>query len=627
MRAVAFLAAALLASTSAHAQFTGSSSLNGGAANPSIPNRSMCLKPPSTFAHVWYVDPNAANGGNGSQASPWNALALANTVAGHGFSTPLLTSAGGGPVAPGDEVLLMSGTPAQYGDVSISGVVNSSFVTIAAAPGQAPVLKSITFPSSALFAVYGLSFQSTAPAPGRLVNANGTLGSPTHDIIFDNLTGASADDATVATWTPAAWQANVTQAVNFGGTNPATAYCLTLSNSHFKYVKNPLQMQANNSIFYNNEVNMFADDGIDYLANNSIISHNLIHNSVNIGDGNHDDGMQGGGITGGPFYYDNFLIDGNTVIFQDDATTPFSTAATSPRSITAPAVVNGGTSGYVVNDTVTLPVDTASGSGAAVLKVTSVSGGVITGVSVASGGLYSNLSTAPSSPAPQVSTSGAGVGTPTFSFTLSIIAQYNNGIGYGDNVFLHFNIQNNIVVWPQHGIGVASCKDCSITGNTSLPAAPPLTGGAYSGGNIQVDPTSSAHIPNGNIVVRNNYMAFITINAGNVQADHNVMSTLDVSGISNNELINRTDGSTFFGATPGTYSNGVWGGNNLVDTGGIASEITAFNSVGPSFAYDFHLLSAAPARGYGVNTTPTAVVDIDGLPRSPTHDVGAHVFH
>lgn len=81
-------------------------------------------------------------------------------------------------------------------------------------------------------------------------------------------------------------------------------------------------------------------------------------------------------------------------------------------SCASAVVVSGGTSGYAVNDTVTLTA--TGGTAATVLKVTAVSSGVITAVSVQTAGSYTTF---PASPASQVSTSGAGVGTPTFTLT------------------------------------------------------------------------------------------------------------------------------------------------------------------------------------------------------------------
>jgi hypothetical protein len=50
---------------------------------------------------------------------------------------------------------------------------------------------------------------------------------------------------------------------------------------------------GDNSIFSLNEIDHFGDDGIDYAANNITITHNTIHDNFDIGDGNHEDAMQG----------------------------------------------------------------------------------------------------------------------------------------------------------------------------------------------------------------------------------------------------------------------------------------------------------------------------------------------
>src|SRR5271169_4797569 len=97
---------------------------------------SGCAVPSATFRHVWYIDPvngkTPADGGNGSQASPWNSLTgviggqwgAAKSVV--GYTRPLLSTVpyyhiangarvdvadqlGNPPVQPGDAILLMSG--------------------------------------------------------------------------------------------------------------------------------------------------------------------------------------------------------------------------------------------------------------------------------------------------------------------------------------------------------------------------------------------------------------------------------------------------------------------------------------------------------------------------------------
>ena len=67
--------------------------------------------------------------------------------------------------SPGDEILLMSGN---YGDFRLcvydTEISNSAFVTVAAAPGQTPVLTSLLVCSTTMWAFNGLKVQSLAAA-------------------------------------------------------------------------------------------------------------------------------------------------------------------------------------------------------------------------------------------------------------------------------------------------------------------------------------------------------------------------------------------------------------------------------------------------------------------------------
>jgi hypothetical protein len=128
-----------------------------------------CAVPPTTFHHIWYIDPvngkTPAEGGLGNRAAPWNSLQAAFSIQ-PGYKAPLLSTApykhtnpanpsqtispGGGPIEPGDEVLLMSGN---YGDISTSdwnvGLRNPAFVTIAAVASTYFVFSGITVEGTA----------------------------------------------------------------------------------------------------------------------------------------------------------------------------------------------------------------------------------------------------------------------------------------------------------------------------------------------------------------------------------------------------------------------------------------------------------------------------------------------
>jgi hypothetical protein len=315
---------------------------------------SGCLTPPSTFRHVWYFDPvhgkTQAAGGNGSQASPWNNLqALVQSQTGYAY--PLLTTAPypqspgagqawvtktgpkAGPIAPGDEILLMSGN---YGNVWISiwnaEISNSAFVTIAAAPGQTPVLTSLLVARTNAWAFNGLkvqSLQAAALSGNALVEvADGGATLPTSNIVFENMTISSQDN--VAAWSKAQWVANARGGFFARSTAGAPdTKCISLTGSHISNVRTGALLTASQQIFSNNQIDHFGDDGIDYAASNLSITHNSIHDNLDIGDGNHEDAMQGllGFLPAGATlnHFQNILIDSNLITRQTDPKLPFPT--------------------------------------------------------------------------------------------------------------------------------------------------------------------------------------------------------------------------------------------------------------------------------------------------------------
>ena len=528
IRALRIAAAALLFVTQAHAQFLGTSTQEGAGASPLPPDTSMCVAPPTTFNNVWYVDPvnghTVTGGGNGSSGSPWNSLqALFSSVA--GYPGPLLTTASGGvgPVAPGDEVLLMTGSPTDYGSVTVGSngvqLANSSYVTIAAAPGQTPNLYSLHVFNATKFNFVGLTVSgvsSPAHAKNALIIINTQGGIITHDIQLNNITAYSADDTTRNGWSQADWATFGRGGIVTQGTVENTVYCIRVSHSEVKSTVNAaMSVFSDNTTIDNNEFHDWAADALDYAANNLVIVNNYIHDAYQLSDGAHVDGMQG--FIGRPLYHD-ILIDSNVVNY-----------ATKRHNF----------------DTVT--------------------------------------------------------------------ALLNGGIDETDQDWTRVVVTNNVSIFPNHTIDFGDCHDCLIAGNTALPARLFQDSNQH-GGDISFFAQGKTFSVSSNAVIKNNYSGAISIDDPTATVKNNVMSTSSIPGGSN-----FISGIGFFSAS------GTYGDNNVVDTGGIASEVTAFDD-STTFTFDLHLLSSAPARGAGATTMPMPVTDIVGVLRAPTHDSGAYVF-
>jgi hypothetical protein len=318
------------------------------------PVYSGCLAPPTTFKHTWYFDQvhgkTQAAGGNGSQASPWNNLqALIQSQPGYAY--PLLTTAPypqspgaglawvtktgakAGPIAPGDEILLMSGNYGNFwASIWQAEITNPAFVTIAAAPGQTPILTSLFVSGSNEWAFSGLKVQSLQPAAlsgNALVEvADGGATFPTSNIVFENMTISSQDN--ISAWSKAQWVANARTGFFARSTAGTTATkCISMTASHITNVRNGAAIAAGQVLFSNNQIDHFGDDGIDYAASNLAITHNSVHDNLDLGDGNHEDAMQGqaGFLAPGATvnHFQNVLIDSNLVVRQTDPTLPFRT--------------------------------------------------------------------------------------------------------------------------------------------------------------------------------------------------------------------------------------------------------------------------------------------------------------
>jgi hypothetical protein len=290
---------------------------------------------PNPSGNVWYVDPvKGSMSGNGSAAHPWHTLAEV-FQAGLFATTPTIKGSGytvmaNPPIQPGDTVYLLSG---DHGSVKIQGwygvgntlvgFANSSYITIAALPGQTPVIDNLQIIGGSHWAFSGVTFQGLNTT-GVYPQAGGgsqdywlvTLRGPHDNIVFDNSTIQSATD--VSGWTMGQW---LTQ--RSSGILDTAGTCIAITNSLFHNIGFAMQTQQSDMVLIqNNTVNYFSDDGIDYGSSDLLIQQNLIENSVEDGDGFHRDGMQGQPYNEQTLNQ-NVVINSNTVIRLADPSNPY----------------------------------------------------------------------------------------------------------------------------------------------------------------------------------------------------------------------------------------------------------------------------------------------------------------
>jgi hypothetical protein len=517
------------------------------------PDFSSCdFSMPTTFTNTWYFDP--VNGQTeaayttagvsmdptvtphqGDAQHPWNSLQAVfqigkSTTSGYSvslwnlFSTPTNALS---PIHDGDEVLLMSGDygPLAMGFFNFQINASGPKLTIAQAPGQTAIVDKVGISNVSNIVFEGFTIQSLATATdtvplikmGDNFNNNLVL---SHNVVFDHMTIQSAPYTTVASgWTQAQWTANARFGIWLG-----TNTCVSITNSKESVVNTGLAFEGVSKVQYaSNDLSYFASDGIDFHDDDLLIAHNTIHDFINLGNGDHIDGMQGTiGVAAFPVSH-RITIDSNYVVYQLDSTLPF---------------VTGGT-GFV-------PAD------------------------------------------------------------------LNGGIGMTNGIYENVYAYNNIVVWANiSGISLNGCSYCGIENNTVL--------------NSSVEVIGSDHV-----LVKNNLTGnLICTNVG--PENHVAPNAAGTIQTLNNVLLKGGSGFLDFCVngiqthfSGGSIASGNYGGGNIIDVGGITSEIQQYDPA--TFTYNFHLLPTAPARGAGSSVDFSPAVDSNGVLLNNPPDVGAVAF-
>jgi len=257
----------------------------------------FCLAPPAGAAD-FYVDPvNGSDGGDGSAASPWRTLQAvlqANLIETRNWESlpyhpglALVTVNAGAPVKAGDTLWLRDG---YHGAVVIQSAYNALPITIAAAPGHVPRLKSLLVQSAQNWVLRGLSISpSHAPplAPITVVNVRDhSWFGPAWDVTIDGCDVFTVDDASA--WSASDWVNVASSGVGVGADR------VTVHASRVRNVRFGISVSGKQARIQDNLVDGFSADGMRGLGDDGLFEYNRVQNNY-VGDPpdtNHDDGFQ-----------------------------------------------------------------------------------------------------------------------------------------------------------------------------------------------------------------------------------------------------------------------------------------------------------------------------------------------
>jgi hypothetical protein len=301
------------------------------AAPPVAPSYSVypgCAVPSSTIGNAFYVDATNGNDstGNGSLSKPWKTLqtVIDTKVATNKYTNGVVAAVNAsGPIHPGDTIYLKTGN---YGALSVKGLENSDFITVTAAPGATPVLSTLAiYGQKWIFSNLSIISTKTQAFTNLVQVLDNSLYGPNSNIILDHNT-ISSSPGSLASWTLANWQSSaVYRGIILDKiTNSSLSKCMSLTSNAISMVNFAMVIEVDSTLFEQNTIDGFGDDGVDIAANNVKVSNNLIVNSLDLADGNHNDAIQGypGRNTASSTDFSNVLIQGNVVIRQTNPALP-----------------------------------------------------------------------------------------------------------------------------------------------------------------------------------------------------------------------------------------------------------------------------------------------------------------
>jgi len=263
-----------------------------------------CATPQTrSSSRAFYVDPIHGDMKNdGSAAAPWRSL---EEVVSAG-----LIATGNHSLEPGrersqivqggDTIYLRSG---DHGSTNLAGATNDDFITVEADKGHRPILKSLSLTGSSKWVFRGLTIQNVKTKLVELLN-NERFGHTENVVLDRNELRSSAD---VEEWSQQDWIERGADTAIFD-----EASCSTITNNILHNIRRGIMLVGDDALVSGNVIDNFGDDAIDVVASRVSVRGNRITNSHDLGDGNHNDAIQGWTDEGKTNL--DTTIDGNTII-------------------------------------------------------------------------------------------------------------------------------------------------------------------------------------------------------------------------------------------------------------------------------------------------------------------------
>lgn len=299
-----------------------------------------CPAPSRSYHHVFYIDPvHGSMNGDGSAPRPWRTLAevidagLISTMPTHfdDAKQRQIRNNPNAPIKPGDAIFLRSG---DHGSIILQGTYggplvgydNSDFITIAAEPGQTPLLRELKVLGGNKWVFEGLTIENIHQNLFNPGDSLVTLEGPHKDIVITGNHIMSTADA--SQWGATEWLKNSSDGLFDYAPLYNGASCISIVGNHFKNVATAMKSQRSDRVLIkDNRLDYWVHDGLDYGSNDMLIEGNVFVNKVDAGDALelHPDFMQGQPWGWGPGTgwshgdsLSNIVITGNVLIRQTD---------------------------------------------------------------------------------------------------------------------------------------------------------------------------------------------------------------------------------------------------------------------------------------------------------------------